>query len=105
MTKDWWVVLLLGVLTIGFKAAGPVLLGGSRRELPPSLAAAVARLPPAIFAALLVTQVFSDGKSIVFDARLGGLTTAVAGAACGAPRMITLLAAVTVTALLRRACL
>jgi branched-subunit amino acid transport protein len=102
MTKGWWVVLFLGALTIGFKAVGPVLLGGSRRELPLPLAAALSRFPAAIFAALLVTQVFSDGQSIVVDARLGGLLTAVVSVAGRAPRLVTLLAAVIVTALLRR---
>jgi len=89
------------MLTIAFKAAGPVLLGGSRRELPIPLASALTRLPAALFAALLVTQVFSDGKSIVFDARIAGLLTALVGAACRAPRLVTLLGAVMMTALLR----
>ena len=102
MTREWAVVLLLGLVTAGLKAAGPMLLGGSQRELPPVLLSGLRRLPSAIFAALLVTQVFADGKSIVFDARVGGLVTAVAAAACRSPRIITLLAAVIITALLRR---
>ena len=102
MTKDWAVVLLLGVVTAAFKAVGPVLLGGSQRELPPALLSGLRRLPSAIFTALLVTQVFADGNAIVFDARVGGLVTAVAAAACRSPRIVTLLAAVIITALLRR---
>ena len=102
MSRSWSVVLLLGVLTIAFKALGPVLLGGSQRELPPPVAAALSRLPAAIFGALLVTQVFANGHSIVLDARLGGFLAAVVSVACGAPRIVTLLAAVIVTAVLRR---
>ena len=101
MTRSWWVVLFLGLLTMTFKATGPMLLGGRRRELPISLTSALARLPAALFSALLVTQVFSDGKSIVFDARVAGLLTAIVSAACRAPRLVTLFGAVMITALLR----
>jgi len=102
VTREWAVVLLLGLVTAVLKAAGPVLLGGSQRELPPVLLSGLRRLPSAIFAALLVTQVFADGNAIVFDARVGGLVTAIAAAACRSPRIVTLLAAVIITALLRR---
>lgn len=102
MTKEWSVVILLGVVTAAFKAAGPLLLSGPRRELSPALSSGLRRLPTAIISALLVTQVFANGNAIVFDARLGGLVIAVAAAAGRFPRIVTLLAAVIVTALLRR---
>jgi len=102
VTKEWSVVILLGVVTAAFKAAGPLLLGGSRRDLSPTLSAGLRRLPTAIISALMVTQVFANGNAIVFDARLGGLVIAVAAAVGRFPRIATLLAAVIVTALLRR---
>ena len=102
MFKDWAVVVLLGVVTVAFKAAGPLLLGGSARELSPGVVAVLRRLPPAIFGALLVSQVFAEGNTIVFDARVGGVVTAVGAAACGSPPIVTLVAAVIVTGLLRR---
>ena len=47
---------LLAVGTVVIKAAGPVLLGG--RDLPPRLSGVVARLAPALLAALVVVETF-----------------------------------------------
>jgi branched-subunit amino acid transport protein len=103
MTRAWAVVLLVGTVTAALKAAGPALLGGTRRDLPPPVLTAFRRLPAAIFAALVVTQVFARGSALAFDARVGGLAAAIVSVACRAPRIVTLIAAVLVTALLRRA--
>ena len=55
-------MLVLGaaVITAVIKAAGPVALGG--RELPARFNGFVALLAPALFAALIVTQVLADGE-------------------------------------------
>ena len=55
MSRGWIVVALLGVATIAFKAAGPVLVG--RRELPPRLRACVDLLAPVMFLGLWLEKV------------------------------------------------
>ena len=55
MSDAWWVVLIAGATSMLLKAAGPVLVGG--RALPPRLVSLVECLAPALFAALIVTQV------------------------------------------------
>ena len=51
---SWLVIAVVGVVTIAFKASGPVLLG--KRELPARVASVVEVLAPAMLAALVVTQ-------------------------------------------------
>jgi len=68
MSRGWIVVALLGVATIAFKAAGPVLVG--RRELPPRLRACVDLLAPVMLTALVVTQTFGGDGELEIDARV-----------------------------------
>lgn len=100
MTRGWLVVMMVGVLTIMIKAAGPVVLG--RRTLPPSLQPVLKLLAPALFAALTVTQVLAHGKALTVDARIGGLLVAVVGAWGRISPPIVLLGAAAVTAGIRR---
>jgi branched-subunit amino acid transport protein len=65
-------ILIAGctVVTIAMKAAGPVALGG--RDLPPAFLRVIALLGPALFAALVVTDVLADGKQLgVGDQAIG----------------------------------
>jgi len=102
MKHQWLFVLCVGGATALLKAAGPVLLGGrTQRSLPARVAAVIALLPPAVFGALIVTQAFARGEALVVDARVGGLAAAVAGSALRVPPVLTLAAAVLVTATLR----
>jgi branched-subunit amino acid transport protein len=98
-TATWLVVALIGAATISIKAAGPVLLGG--RPLPGRLAGVVELLAPALLAALVVTQTFSDGRALALDERLVGV--AVAGVALWrkAPVLVVIVAAAAATALVR----
>lgn len=99
MNETWLAVALLGGATVAIKAAGPVLLGG--RELPPRFARLLELLAPALLAALVVTQVLGNGRSLTVDARLLGL--AVAGIALWrkAPALLVVVLAAAVTAFAR----
>ena len=59
------------VMTALLKGAGPIALGG--RELPPWFSAIVALMAPALFAALVVTQVLADGQDIGVGADTAGV--------------------------------
>jgi branched-subunit amino acid transport protein len=101
VSATWAVVLLVGVFTISFKAAGPVLLGG--RELPARIASAFELLAPALLAALVVTQAVGGKQAIVFDKRLVGLAAAVVSIRLKAPLIVTVVVAAAATALARLA--
>jgi branched-subunit amino acid transport protein len=67
-------VALIGgcaLVTAAIRAAGPVMLGG--RELPPWFKAVVVLLAPSLLAALVVTQVLSDGHRLTADASAAGV--------------------------------
>ena len=99
MTRAWLTVLLAGTITMMIKGTGPLLLGG---RLLPSRALPVLRLlAPSLFAALIVSQVFTHGERLVLDARTAGLIAAVAGAAYGARPVLILLGACAATAAFR----
>ena len=101
MSTSAAIVLVLGasVITAVIKAAGPVALGG--RDLPERFNGYIALLAPALFTALIVTQVLADGDELGVGADTAGL--AVAGVALwrGAPVPLGVLLAAGVTALLR----
>jgi branched-subunit amino acid transport protein len=98
-TVTWLVVALVGAATIALKAAGPVLLGG--RPLPRRLAAVVGLLAPALLAALVVTQTFASGRSLVLDERLVGMAVAAVALWRRAPVLVVIVAAAAATALVR----
>lgn len=75
MSEAWAVVVVVGAATILLKAAGPVFVG--RRALPGRIQPAVTLLAPVMLAALVTTQTFGSGESVVVDARLAGVAAAV----------------------------
>jgi branched-subunit amino acid transport protein len=95
----WIVVVVVGVVTLVFKAAGPVFLGG--RELPPRAASVVALIGPVMLTALVVTQTVGGDESIVLDARLPGVAAAAVAIRKGAPIAVGMAVAAVVTASLR----
>jgi branched-subunit amino acid transport protein len=99
VTQGWLTVILVGGLSVAIKASGPVLLGG--RNLPAKFGPVSRLLAPALFAALVVTQVFVHGKAFAADARAAGLAVAFIGAYRRAPPLVVLAAAVAVTAIIR----
>jgi len=100
MSAAWITVAGLAVATAAIKAFGPVVFGG--RELPAVLARVIPLLAPALLAALLITETFGGpGRSLVFDARAGGLVVAGIALWRRAPLYVVVLAAAAATALLR----
>jgi uncharacterized membrane protein len=95
----WVVVGVVGVLTILFKAAGPVLLGG--RRLTGRALDVVELLAPVMLVALVVTQTVGGDRALVFDARLAGVAAAVVALRLRVPLVAAMAIAAVVTALLR----
>jgi branched-subunit amino acid transport protein len=95
----WIVVAVVGVVTLLFKAAGPVFLGG--RDLPPRAASVVALIGPVMLTALVVTQTVGGDESVVLDARLPGVAAAAVAVKRGAPVVVGMAIAAVVTAWLR----
>jgi branched-subunit amino acid transport protein len=99
MSETWTVVLVVGVFTVGFKAVGPVLLGG--RALPPRLVEAFELLAPALLAALVVTQAVGGKEAIVLDSRLVGVAAGIVAIRLRAPLIGVIVVAALATALVR----
>jgi branched-subunit amino acid transport protein len=87
------------VITAAIKAAGPLVLGG--RALPPWFAAIVAMMAPALFAALVVTQVLADGRELAVGPDTVGVALAGIAVWRGASMILAMLVAVVTTAALR----
>jgi branched-subunit amino acid transport protein len=71
VSDAWIVVVIVGVVTALFKAAGPVFIGG--RRLPRSVQSAVELLAPVMLTALVVTQTFGGNGELTVDARVPGV--------------------------------
>ena len=99
MTAVWVTIGLLTVGTVAIKAAGPVALGG--RDLPPRLNGVVARLAPALLAALVVVETFGRDQTLGVDESAIGLLAAAAALAARMPMVVVVLIAAVVTAVLR----
>jgi branched-subunit amino acid transport protein len=93
------VVVACGAITVLLKALGPVLLGG--RPLPERALGVVALLAPALLGALIATNTFGSGRSLVLDARAAGVAAAAVALALRAPVLAVVVIAAGVTALLR----
>ena len=90
----WGLILGCAALTAVLKGAGPLALGG--RELPPWFSSIVALMAPALFAALVVTQVLADGRELGVGADTAGVALAGVAAWRGASVItVVVLAAVT----------
>jgi branched-subunit amino acid transport protein len=74
MTEVWVVVAVVGVVTVLFKAAGPVFVGD--RSLPSRVRAVVSLLAPVMLTALVVTQTVGGEGTLVLDARVPGVAAA-----------------------------
>jgi branched-subunit amino acid transport protein len=95
----WAVVAVVGVATMIFKAAGPVLLG--TRALPPRVASVVEVLAPAMLAALVVTQTVGGDEAVVLDERLVGVAAGAGAIAFRAPLVVVMTVAALAAALVR----
>ena len=99
MSDVWVVVAVVGVVTVLFKAAGPVFLG--RRPLPGRVQSVVELLAPVMLTALVVTQTVGGDGEITVDARVPGVAAAGVAILRGAPIAVAMVIAATVTAFLR----
>ena len=95
----WLVIGVVGVVTMVFKASGPVLLGA--RELPPRVNSVVEVLAPAMLAALVVTQTVGGDREIVIDARLAGVVAGGIAVWLRAPLLVVMVVAALTAALIR----
>ncbi len=90
----------LCLATALIKAFGPLIFGG--RSLPPLLERVIPLLAPALLAALVITETFAtDHRSLVVDARAGGVAVAGVAIVRRAPLPVVVLLAAGVTAALR----
>lgn len=101
MSSAWIVVAVVGVTTIAFKAAGPVLIG--RRALPPRVQSVVDLLAPVMLVALVVTQTFGGDEEVTVDARVAGVGAALVALLLRVHIIVAMAIAATVTALVRLA--
>jgi hypothetical protein len=100
MTVAWITVAALFAITVGFKAAGPIAVGG--RELPARTAAVVALVAPALLAALVVYEtIVAERGGVSIDARLIGFGAAAAAVLVRAPLLAVAFLAACATALAR----
>jgi len=95
----WVVIAVVGVVTMVFKASGPVMLG--TRELPPRVASVVEVLAPAMLAALVVTQTVGGDHEIVLDERVAGLAAGGIAVWLRAPLLAVMVVAAATAALIR----
>ena len=99
MSDAWIVVVVVGVATILFKAAGPLVL--ATRRLEGRAQAVVDLLAPAMLSALVVSQVFGGDRELVLDARVVGVAAAGIAIWRRAHVVVAMLVAAVVTASLR----
>jgi branched-subunit amino acid transport protein len=99
VSEAWAAVLVVGAGTAAIKAVGPVGVAG--RRLPRRIEELLEMLAPAILAALVVTETFGKGRSLVLDARLAGVAAGIAAIALRAPIWVVVLVGGAATALAR----
>jgi branched-subunit amino acid transport protein len=99
MSDAWLVVIVVGAVTLLFKAAGPVFLG--RRQLPRRVDAVVALIAPVMLTALVAMQTFGGDEEVVVDARVPGVAAAAIAVWRGASVVVAMATAAAVTATLR----
>lgn len=99
MTDVWIVVVAVGIASVLFKAAGPVLLG--RRPLPRRWQSVVDLLAPVMLTALVVTQTFGGDGEVTVDARFPGVAAAAIAIWKQAPIIVAMVIAGLVTGLVR----
>lgn len=95
----WLVIVVVGAVTLAFKASGPVLLG--QRELPPRVNSVVEMLAPAMLAALVVTQTLGGNRELVLDERLAGVLVGAVAVWLRAPLVVVMAVAAATAALIR----
>jgi branched-subunit amino acid transport protein len=96
---SWSLLLAMGAISYGLKAAGPVLAGG--RQLGPQVRLTVDLVAVPLLAALILVQSLGDGHRLAIDARVPALAVAGVLVWRRAPFLVVVLAAAGTAALLR----
>ena len=99
MTAVWITIVAVALASAAIRAFGPILVGG--RKLPQSANAVIALLAPALLAALVVTQTFSEDGRLVLDEKAIGVAVAAVALALRGPVLLAVALAVVATALAR----
>ena len=99
MSAPWAAVIAVGAGTVVLKAVGPV--GVSGRRLPARVNDLLTMVAPAILAALVVTEAFASGRSLLLDARVAGLAAGVIAILVRAPLWLVVIVGAAATALVR----
>lgn len=100
MNTAWITVLALAFGTALIKGIGAAVLAG--HELPAKAASAIALLPAAILAALVVNDTFGTAsEGLTLDARGAGLAAAMVAVALRLPMLVVIVAAAAATAFVR----
>ena len=101
MSDIWAVVLNVSLVTVVFKAAGPVLLGG--RRLTGGPLRVIGLVAPVLLTALVVVQTLGGDRELVLDERIPGVGIAGVVLWRGVGLVPAMAIAASVTATLRAA--
>jgi branched-subunit amino acid transport protein len=101
VSTPWAAVIAVGAGTVLLKAVGPVAVSG--RRLPARATELLQMVAPAILAALVVTETFASGRSLVLDARLAGVAAGIVAVLLRAPLWLVVVVGALATALVRLA--
>ena len=99
MSDAWTAVLIVGAGTVLLKSVGPV--GVAHRRLPARVDRLLELIAPSILAALVITETFASGRSLVLDARLAGVAAGIVAVVLRAPLWAVIVAGGAATALVR----
>jgi len=99
VSATWASVIIVGAVTIGLKAIGPLAL--QDRQLPPRLNGMIELLAPVMLSALVVTNTFAGDHKLVLDPRAAGLAAAAISILLRAPLLVTVTVAAVTAALIR----
>ncbi len=97
MSGVWAIIGVLCVVTVLFKASGPLAIGG--RQPPERALAVIALVAPALLTALVVYETFvASPDGMTLDARIVGLGVALAAALVKLPMIAVVILAAAATA-------
>jgi branched-subunit amino acid transport protein len=99
VSAAWATVIAVGAGTVVLKAVGPV--GVADRQLPQRVAGLLSMVGPAVLAALVVSETFAHGRSLVVDARIAGVVAGGVAVLLRAPFWGVVLAGAVATAAVR----
>ena len=92
MSAAWVTVLVLFVITVALRVAGPITVGG--RQMPDRATEVIALVAPAVLAGLIVYEAIGDpGGGVAPDERLAGIAAAAAAVLLRAPLLVVVVVA------------